>query len=293
MKFRFPFTFSKDIDVLKRRSKKFIRFTSPKKTRLDGYLKSAGEDITQRQYLSICYRSFLFNILIFSVVITSILGILRVNSFYYYGLAIAILITGFIFFNQVNYPKVFGMNKTRNIEKNLIPVLQDMMVQLNSGVPLFRILMNVSNSDYGQVSEEFKKITKEINSGTPQIEAIEKYGKLNSSEYFRRVLWQISNGMRAGSDMNIVIKEGIKNLNDEQAIQIQSYGSKLNPLVMFYMLIAVILPSLGITFLIILSSMLDASKTFIQLSFVIIFIFVVFMQIMFVGLIKSRRPSLL
>ena len=65
--------------------------------------------------------------------------------------------------------------------------MQDIVVQLDSGIPIFRILVNISESDYGEVSQEFKKMVKEINSGVPQIEAIEKYGKVNASEYFRRV----------------------------------------------------------------------------------------------------------
>ena len=103
----------------------------------------------------------------------------------------------------------------------------------------------------------------------------------------------MSNGMRSGSDLAMIIQEGISNLNEEQEIQIQSYGSKLNPLIMFYMLIAVIFPSLGITFLIIISSILNLPGAITKLILFIIFGFVIFMQIMFVGLIKSRRPSLL
>jgi len=292
MDFKIPFTFS-DTEILKRRSQPFIKFARKKEGKLDDYLKNAGEKLSGKQYLSICYRTFLFSILIFSSLFSSILGILAIEFFYFYGLSLALLVSGFILFNQVNYPKIFSLHKKRDLERNLIPALQDMMVQINSGVPIFQILLNVANSDYSEVSGEFKKITGEINSGMPQIEAMEKYGKLNTSEYFRRVLWQISNGMRAGSDLSIVIAEEIKNLSKEQAIQIQSYGSKLNPLIMFYMIIAVILPSLGITFLIITASMLNLSKSLIQIVFASIFFFVVFTQIMFLGLIKSKRPSLL
>lgn len=292
MKFKIPFTFS-DIEILKRRSKYFLRFAGKKEGKLDNYLKNSGENIDKRHYLAICYRNFLFALLIFCVIFTSVFGLLKMHFFYFYGLGLALLVSGFLLFNQINYPRIFSLNKTRNIEKNLISALQDTMVQLNSGVPLFRILVNISNSDYGQVSEEFKKITREINSGMPQIEAIEKYGKLNTSQYFRRVLWQISNGMRAGSDMGIVIEEEIKNLGREQAIQIQSYGSKLNPMIMFYMIIAVILPALGITFLIIISSMLNLSANMMKLLLITIFVFIIFIQIMFMGIIKSRRPSLL
>ncbi len=293
MKFKIPFTFS-DMEVLKRKSKSFIKFTKFKKGNLNNYLENSGKNINQRQYISICYRNFLFNLLISSILFTTLLLIIsKIERFYFIGFGSAFLISGFILFNQINYPKVFSLNKTKNIERNLIPVLQDMMVQLSSGVPIFSIMINISNSNYGEVSNEFKKITKEINSGVPQIEAIEKYGKLNTSEYFKRVLWQISNGMRAGSDMGIVIKEGITDLSEEQSIQIQSYGSKLNPIIMFYMLIAVIIPSLGITFLIIISSILNLPEKMVQLAFSLIFAIVIFMQIMFLGIIKSKRPSLL
>lgn len=292
MEFKIPFTFS-GIEVLKKRSKNYIKFTRLKKSKLDDYLENSGEDVERRQYLGICYRNFVLNLIFFSVISTSILGIFKAENFFAMGLSLAILISGFILLNQINYPKIFSLNKKREIEKNLIPALQDMLVQLNSGVPVFRILINISESDYGEVSEEFKKIVNEINAGIPQIDAIEKYGKINTSEYFRRVLWQISNGMRAGSDMTTIIQEGIRNLSDEQAIQIQNYAGKLNPLVMFYMLIAVILPSLGITFLIIISSILNVSETVLKVIFFMIFGFVFFVQIMFLGLIKSRRPSLL
>jgi flagellar protein FlaJ len=292
MKFKIPFTIS-DIEILKRKSKSLIKFTSPEKTKLSEYLHDSGEDIGRRQYLTICYRAFYLNFFFFLIIFTPLLFFLNADYFYFYGSGGALLISGFILMSQLNYPRIFSLRKARAVEKYLIPVLQDMMVQLNSGVPIFKILVNISESDYGEVSREFKQIVKEINSGTPQIDAIEKYGKRSASKYFQRVLWQLSNGLRAGSDISIVIREGIRTLSDEQAIQIQSYGSKLNPLIMFYMLIAVILPSLGVTFLIIISSILNIQEDVMRLIFFSIFGIVMFLQFMFLGLIKSKRPSLL
>jgi hypothetical protein len=99
--------------------------------------------------------------------------------------------------------------------------------------------------------------------------------------------------MRAGSDMAMVIKDGVDNLAKEQAIQIQAYGSKLNPLIMFYMLLTVIIPALGITFFTIIASMLGLSGNLVKLIFIGIFFFVMIMQILFLGMIRTRRPSLL
>ncbi len=292
MKFKIPFAVS-DIEMLKRKSKPFMKLTSPKKNKLSKYLDETGEDIGRRQYLAICYRGFVVSFIYLFFIFSLILFFYHASYFLLVGLGSAFLVSGFVFLSRMNYPRILSVQKAREIEKYLIPVLHDMMVQLNSGVPIFKILVNISESNYGEVSSEFKKIVGEINSGVPQIEAIEKYGKLNSSKYFQRVLWQLSNGLRAGSDLSVVIKEGVRTLSDEQAIQIQSYGSKLNPLIMFYMLIAVILPSLGVTFLIIISSILNVPEQIMQIVFFSIFGVVMFMQLMFLGLIKSKRPSLL
>ncbi len=292
MKFKIPFTFS-DHEILRRRSKPFLKISGKSGGRLEGYLKSSGQKIDKRQYLSICYRIFAINFTTILAISLIIMGLLSIPDFLIYSLSISLLFSFFVFVKQKTYPRAFSLNKEKNIERNLLAALQDMLVQLNSGIPIFSILSNISTSDYGELSIEFQKIVREINSGEGQIEAIENHGKLSTSKYFRRVLWQLSNAMRSGSDLTTTIKEEIKNLSSEQVIQIQSYGSKLNPLVMFYLLIAVIIPSLGITFIIIISSMLGLSTTILKVLFVGIFFLVLSIQVMFLGLIKSRRPSLI
>ena len=82
-------------------------------------------------------------------------------------------------------------------------------------------------------------------------------------------------------------------MNEEQLIQIQNYGNKLNPSIMFYMLSTIILPALAITFLTIISSMINLNKFTTMGMFAGLFVFVVVMQVMFLGVIKSIRPSLL
>jgi hypothetical protein len=42
----------------------------------------------------------------------------------------------------------------------------------------------------------------------------------------------------------------------EQKISVQDYGKKLNPLAMFYMMIAIIIPSLGVTMIVVLATFL-------------------------------------
>ena len=295
MKFRIPFTFS-DIEVLKKRSERFeniVRMRKEAFSSLAENLENCDVKIDKGSYLAICFRTFLWAFFIFLVIITTALGFAKISFFYFYGIGGALVFSFFIFINQINYPKLYSLRKSRSIERNLISAMQDMLVQLHSGVPLFDIMVNISNAGYEEVSEEFKKIIKKINSGYPQIQAVEEIGKKNKSIFFKRVLWQISNGMMAGSDMSIVIREGVNNLAKEQSIQIQGYGSTLNPLVMFYMLLAVILPALMITFFTIITSMINFSGLMVQMLFVLLGFIVIFFQIMFLGAIRTRRPSLI
>ncbi|MFH1290239.1 MAG: type II secretion system F family protein [Nanoarchaeota archaeon] len=293
MKFRVPFTFS-PIDKLKKRSSFFKRFVGYRKqSRIADYLKNSDIDLTREEYLSICVGGFISSFLVLFVVTSTLFILLNIKKSLVLALGIAFIFSCFVFFSRVVYPQVFHTRKQKGIERNLISALQDMLVQLNSGVPLFNILINISASDYGELSEQFKKAVREINAGRPQVEVLEGLGKRNPSEFFRRALWQISNGMRAGSDISIVIEDTVSSLTEEQFIQIQDYGNKLNPAIMFYMLSSVILPALAITFLTIISSLINMPPLMAKMMFIGMFIFVMIIQIVFLGVIKSVRPSLL
>ncbi len=293
MQFRIPFTFSR-IDVLKKKSKFFLPRTKIKKASfLEENLKNSSAPLSSEEYLSICIRSFLISFGLFFVVSNTVLFILGIRFFYLFGIGISFLFSGFIFFSQMAYPKIYVSKRQRDIEKNLIPALEDILVQLSSGIPLFSVMVNISSAEYGELSTEFQKAVKRINSGEEEEKVLEDLAEKNPSLFFRRALWQISNGMNAGSEISIVIRDSVKSLNEEQLIQIQNYGNRLNPLIVFYMLIAVIIPALSVTFLTVVSSMINLQKNMIYLLFMAIFIFVMFIQIMFLGMLRSKRPSLL
>ncbi|HLC54083.1 MAG TPA: type II secretion system F family protein [Candidatus Nanoarchaeia archaeon] len=292
MKFHIPFTLTA-IERLKVKSKPFANLISRKKeSGLQQSLKSVEAAITREEYLGIVLRGLLIRIVIGYVFISTIFFFAKVTKFYIWAAALTLACAGFIAFSQMLYPKVYASRRERDIERNLIPALEDMLVQLNSGVPLYNILVNISASDYGELSSEFKKAVKKINAGSPQSDVLDELGKRNGSQFLRRTLWQISNGMKAGSDIAIVIRESRRSLGEEQILQIQSYGNKLNPLIMFYMLISVILPALSITFLTVISSLVGLGKSITIGLFVGLFGLVVLIQITFLGMMRSMRPSL-
>ncbi len=257
------------------------------------YLEQADFRIGPQEYLAMCITSSIFNFILLVINLIVIFIKIDAGSPFIISIAIAIVTSFFIFLQQAIYPKLLAGRKIRNIEKNLMPALQDMLVQLNSGIPLFNILVNISHEKYGEVSAEFSRAVNKIGAGIPQVEVLDEVASRNPSLYLRRSLWQLVNGMKTGADTGIVVKEIISALTEEQLLQIQRYGSQLNPLAMFYMLITVILPSLGMTFLIVLSSFISASEIITKLIFWGLYGFVLFFQVMFLGIIKTKRPTLL
>lgn len=255
-------------------------------------LRMAELDIDAREYLAMCFVAssslFLFIFSFFSVaILISGKGSLLVS------LVIALLFALFVFFQEIMFPQVIINRRVKAIEKNLLAAVQDMIIQLSSGIPLFKIMANIAASNYGEISKEFQNAVKEINAGKSQITVLEDMAATNPSIYFRRTIWQLVTGMKSGSDLGDVIKEVTSSLAEGQLIQVQKYGSQLNPLAMFYMLVVIIAPALGMTFLIILSSFISLSEGSIKIVFWGFYAAVCFFQIMFMGIIKSKRPNLL
>ena len=82
----------------------------------------------------------------------------------------------------------------------------------------------------------------------------------------------------------------LEQIAKEQTIEVSKYGRKLNPLAMFYMIIAVILPSLGMTMMIVLSSFIELHLSLTIL--ILIALFLGFVQFMFLSMIKFSRPAI-
>ena len=256
-------------------------------------LRQLGYKETAERYLAMC----LFSTISFSVFMGVLFGIVlaaaKMENGFVAGIIIALIFALFVFFQQVLYPKMLIRKRIRAIEKNLMPALQNILIQLNSGVPAFNILVNISSGKYGDLSKEFGKAVREINAGKSQVDALEEMATNNPSMLFRRAIWQLVNGMKAGGDISAVMAEIINALNEQQMIQIQNYGAQLSPLAMFYMLMAVKVPSLSVTFIIVIASFIAMSPFVVKLLFWGLLAVVVFMQMMFLGVIKSRRPNLL
>ncbi|RME54838.1 type II secretion system F family protein [Candidatus Woesearchaeota archaeon] len=301
MKLKFiPFSLV-SINQLKKGSKIFMPISlwyNKKFKSLKLNIKHARLDVNEKDYFAMClYSSLIFFILVgltFTVLLSMLKskGIITTNVFTS-SFIITLILTFFVFLQQLNYPKLLKNRRLNDLEKNLLHALRNVLVQVSAGVPLFNILANIANSNFGEISNEFKMAVKEISAGVPEADALKNLTMNNPSTYFRRAMWQLSNGMKSGSDIGQVLQEIISTISEEQLVQIKTYGSELNPIAMFYMLLTVIVPALSITFLIILSSFLSFSENLTKALLLFLYSIVTFIQLMFLGIIKAKRPTLM
>lgn len=200
-------------------------------------------------------------------------------------------LSGFTCFIAISYPKSISLKKEKEVEKDLLYALRELLIRSKSGIPLYNSMVGISSSNYGMISEEFKKAVKEIEAGKTIDAALEEMALRSGSGYFREAIWQMVSSMKTGADISRTLEASIENLSREQMVEIKSYGAELNPLALVYMMLSVIIPTLGITFLIILSSFLKVKIS--QEIFYVILVLLALFQFFFIGVIKTRRPSLI
>jgi flagellar protein FlaJ len=149
----------------------------------------------------------------------------------------------------------------------------------------------VASYKLGELSPVFKEIAKRLNSGEREDEVLKDIATKNPSPFLKKVLWQIVSGLKVGSPLGKVIEESLNSLERQQRTDIIEYGSSLRVLTLVFMMLGVIVPSMGLAFLVVLNSMpgISLGKEIPWLFIISVAVF----EFMLIGFIKTRRPSLM
>jgi flagellar protein FlaJ len=194
------------------------------------------------------------------------------------------------FLLHIRYPKLLSNSMATKIDRGLLFATRDMLIQISSGIPLFSAMANVADGDYGQVSAEFKKVVNEVRSGASLSSALENMALRSQSKYLKKTVWQLITAMRSGSNLTAAIKGIIKLLVDNQLRAVKSYNAELNFIVLIYLMVAAVLPTVGTTVLVIFSVFGVLGVTPEIYTALIAFGF--FIQTLVIGYVHLRRPRL-
>tara|TARA_Y100000310_G_scaffold345853_1_gene471447 strand:+ start:30015 stop:30758 length:744 start_codon:yes stop_codon:yes gene_type:complete len=194
-----------------------------------------------------------------------------------------------LFTYMLKLPEVTILKKERGITKEIVFAGRHLIIELESGVPLYNAFINISKN-YEVIGAYFKEVVDKVDLGTSMEDALTEAVEYIPSNDFRRLLWQILNSIRTGSNVSKSLGTVLEQIAREQTIEINKYSKKLNPFAMFYMIVAVILPSLGVTMLVVLSSFIEFELNL--TIFLVIAGLLAFVQFMFLSMIKFSRPAI-
>jgi pilus assembly protein TadC len=196
-------------------------------------------------------------------------------------------VTMFTFF--LYYPRILARKLAESVDKDLVFALKDLLLQLSSGVTLFNALVNVANAGYGSVSKHFDLAVKDINAGEAIDRALEKVAARTESEFMRRAVWQMVTALRGGASLEGALRSVIEVLRIQQATAIKRFSGELNLWSLLYLIFAVAVPGLGSTVLIVVSAFGGVRVS--EFTYITIVSLAFIVQILIVGLVKSRRPA--
>ena len=262
-----------------------FQYIAQKFPRLKLHLEQAQIKKTPQQYIKGVI--FLTIITFFGILLSLIFVLLKAEKSLFL-LVFLLPLLFILFYIFMKTPQVKAKKRVQDIDSEVVYAGRYLLVELSAGVPLFNALVNVSQ-EYKKIGRHIQDIIKRVEVGKPLDTAINEVIEITPSANFRKLMWQVMNSLRTGADVSVALEAIVEQISKEQLIEFKSYEKKLNPLVMFYLMLAVILPSLGITMLSLLSTFLG-----IQLSFgalVGIAIFLAFIQLMFLNMIRSARPG--
>ncbi len=206
--------------------------------------------------------------------------------------ALLSLFIGFFFFMVLHlaFPRIISKGIAAKIDHELIFAMRDMLIQVNSGIPLFNAIENIGNSSYKHVGPAFREVANNVKGGGSLMDELENMAIRTQSEYLKKIAWQLVTAIRAGANLSSTLKGVVKLLVDYQFSLFKSFNAELNFIILIYLMVAAVLPTIGTTVLVIFSvfGMLGITPE--------IFAGVVgvgFMgQMGIIAYVKTKRPSL-
>lgn len=255
-------------------------------------LGRADLDIDDSTYLTATFFSALAYFILAFLFILGLLyikeGIFQQEHVLYSG-AGAIAFYLFFFFLHLIYPGIMAKSYAAGIDRSLIFALKSMLIQISSGISLYDSMVNVSRAKYGTVSKEFKNVVQDISAGESEASALEKLALKTKSEHLKKTSWQLLSSLRSGASLEGALGSVVETLTNYQRRAIRNYASELNLWILMYLLFAAAIPTLGITFLVVLGAL---GGTVIEpMNIITIAVAAFLVQVVLIGFVKTRIPK--
>ncbi len=155
----------------------------------------------------------------------------------------------FLVFAKI-YPKSKIKSRSEAFSRELPFALRHMATQLTSGSGLLETMRSVSLSDYGVLSEEFRRAILEIERGSTIEEAYERMNLRINSAGLKKASRQIVSTLRTGGNLAHTLKIIADEVSTEMRMRLKDFIQTLNTFSLIYMFVVVVAPVLITTLVI-------------------------------------------
>ena len=253
---------------------------------LKGDLRRAHLHVTPLDFVKkSLYMSILASVL-FTAISYFVLQKSSLSAYLLFPIFIIFLFLLFQYFLLALRAKI--VKREHEIDKEVLFIGRYLLVKLYSGRSLLSALTETATSR-GVAGKFIKGIVDDISTGNTIEESLDNAMTYTPSDKLRRVLFYINNALQLGIDVTTPLESVLQGITKDEELEIKKYGRKLNTIVIFYMLFAVIIPSLGVAMFIAVSSFIRFP---INLKGLLFFIgFIILIQFIFITMFRSIRPN--
>ncbi len=249
----------------------FIRGLVKKNSNLKADLRKAGSKQSPFQYMNQTVVMTMMSVIAISIIVflffkNSILHLV------FFEILVFMLFPFLMFKFWNSYVQVLIRKYGREIDSDLLFVSEFFLVTLESGMPLGNAIQRLSHLDRPG-GKFFKRVYTDFTTGKSLELALQEatiYAPTNSS---KTLLKRLRDSLQIGVDLRDVLSNFVEEASQKKIVEIGAYSKKLNPFVMMYLLLGIVLPSIGVTFFILGAAILNLTPEF--LKFVLIFIFLI------------------
>lgn len=204
---------------------------------------------------------------------------------------IMIFLSFFIYRFWFSFVDVQIRQMARKLDSDLLFISEYLLVSLESGLPLGNSIQNLSKVDRAGAIF-FKKIFTEFKTGKDLEQALEEGANNCPSEDMKILLKRLKDSLEIGVDLREILENFINESSAKKIVEIKGYSKKLNPLIMMYLLLGVVIPSLGVTFFILGASFINVTPSFLKIILIFIFMLMFVFQYFAYTAFKFSRATL-
>ncbi len=267
----------------------FIRGLVRKNPQLKLKLKKAGSRQTAFQYV---YQTV-------SMTILSVIAIFIIVFLVTQRDPINLLIgtLGTLFFIPILYKFWFSYVEVqitkagRELDWDLLFVSEYFLVSLESGLPLGNAIQNLSKLQRPG-GRFFKKVYTEFNTGKDLEQALDESSNFCPSETMKILLKRLKDSLNIGVDLKSVLENFVNDASEKKILDIRAFSKKLNPTIMMYLLLGIVLPSLGVTFFILAAAILEMTPELLKIILIFIFLLMFGFQYISYTIFKFSKSTL-